>query len=457
MRRIANISITSFMFIALVAGCANREVAKVDPNQSKEQFKDIPVNINRDIDILFVIDNSGSMAEEQVSLAQNFPRFINVLEGIEGGLPNVHIGVISTDLGAGPFNIAGCTGNGDNGTLQSTARGGTDPQLQDAFIKDLEDGNGGRIRNYSGDLASAFSSIAQLGTDGCGFEQQLEAMRRALNGSNATNAGFLRPEAYLAVIFVTDEDDCSTRDNNMFDTSQMAPDSPLGPLSSFRCFEFGVVCDPDDNPRAPGPRQNCQPRDDSQYMHPVQQYVDFLRSLKPDDPNGIIVAGIVGDVEPVVVGLNQESQPELAPSCVSASGEAAPGVRMQTFLSQFPQRNTITTICNENLENALVLIAQLLAKVIGNPCLDGNMTDYDPAAPGIQPECQVSDVRYPDTDRQEEYPMPSCDNAGGTYPCWRLNENPTACPDTETNLELIVERDSEPPTGTHVQARCVVE
>lgn len=456
MRRIAQLSLASIVSMTLVAGCANREVARVDPTQTKEQFKDIPVQINRDIDVLFVVDNSGSMEEEQTSLAANFPRFIDVLNNIEGGLPNVHMAVVSTDVGAGPFNIAGCSGNGDNGSLQAGACG-----LEGAsYISDQDDGNGGRITNYTGDLATTFSCMAQLGINGCGFEQQFESMYRALNGSNPANTGFLRDDAFLAVIFITDEDDCSTQDSNMFDTSQTTVDSQLGPLSSFRCFEFGVVCEPDD-PRVAGPRQNCRPRtkDDprSNYMYEVNRYVQFLKGIK-EDPNNIIVAGIIGDSFPVVVGTHPDTgNPELAPSCTSGSGEAAPGVRLKTLLEQFPQRNTITTICNENLDGALVLIAELLAKVIGNPCLEGDMVDYDSATPGVQPECQISDVRFPNTDRQEEDPIPHCDTTGGATPCWHLETNLETCSSTETNLELIVERGgSEVPTGTHVQARCVV-
>ena len=48
-----------------LAGCPNREVSEVNPTQDKVEPKEIPLTINRDIDILFVIDNSGSMAEEQ--------------------------------------------------------------------------------------------------------------------------------------------------------------------------------------------------------------------------------------------------------------------------------------------------------------------------------------------------------------------------------------------------------
>ena len=39
------------------------------------------------------------MLDEQTNLKNNFPNFINVLNSIEGGLPNIHLGVVSTDLG----------------------------------------------------------------------------------------------------------------------------------------------------------------------------------------------------------------------------------------------------------------------------------------------------------------------------------------------------------------------
>ncbi len=454
MRRNAELLLTSIISLSLFAGCTNRTVARVDPTPEREEFKEIPVELNRDIDILFVIDNSGSMEEEQTSLVANFNRFINVLNNIDGGLPNVHLGVVSTDVGAGAFNIAGCSGNGDNGTLQSTPRGACETPTG-AYIVDLDDGNGGRTQNYSNaTLEETFSCIARLGIDGCGFEQPLEAMYRALNGSNQTNSGFLRPDAFLAVVIITDEDDCSTRDTNMFDTSQTTPQDPLGPLSSFRCFEFGVQCEPD-SPRSPGPRAECVPRNDSQYMYDINRYVDFLKGLK-DDPDNVIVAGIIGNANPVVVGTNEMSNPELLPSCTSASGDADPAVRIQAFLDQFPSRNTVTTICNDNLSDALVLIAELLAEVIGNPCLVGNL-DTNPETPEIEAECQVSDVRNPNDDDREETTIPNCADVNeGTYPCWELVPD-AACDTTETGLSLFVDRGgANVPSGTYVHVHCRV-
>src|SRR5512139_3843232 len=84
---------------ALLAGCPDRTVSKVIPDQGRVEYKDIPVTVNRNIDLLFVIDDSGSMADKQMNLATNFPNFVNVLNTIDGGLPDIHMGVVSSDMG----------------------------------------------------------------------------------------------------------------------------------------------------------------------------------------------------------------------------------------------------------------------------------------------------------------------------------------------------------------------
>jgi hypothetical protein len=427
-------------------GCPTRDLTEQEIEVESEGWAEIPVEVNRDLDILFVIDDSGSMAEEQASLAANFDRFIGVLENLEGGLPNIHLGVVSTDLGAGGWAIAGCEGDGGGGRLQSAARGDCAPP-DGAFIRDIALADGTRDRNYAGSLAETFSCIAQLGTAGCGFEQPLEAMRRALDGSVPGNAGFLRPDAFLLVVFITDEDDCSTADPAMFDTGQTAVDDPLGPLSSFRCFEFGVACDPD-TPRAPGARTDCRPRAGSPYMHDVDAYAEFLLGLK-DDPRMVIVAGIVGDPAPVAVGVDALGRPRLEPSCSSASGEADPAVRLAHLLSRFPARNTLTTICNEDLSDALALIAGSYR--LPDPCIWFDI-DLDPGTPGVQHECVVSDVRG-----DEETLLSACDAlppAPGTLPCWHLEEQ-EACAASPHGLALRVERGPVTvPAGLRSVMRC---
>jgi hypothetical protein len=366
---------------------------------------------------------------------------------------------VSSDVGAGPFNISMCSGSGDNGALQNTGTNCTGPD--DAYIEDIKNSDGTRSTNYTGSLADTFSCIAQLGITGCGFEQHLESMRRALNGSNPANQNFLRPNAFLAVIIIADEDDCSTQDTSMFDTSQNSASDPLGFLTSFRCYEFGIDCETgNDDPRAPGPRTNCFPRDPSPYMYGVQEYVDFLKGLKPDDESLVIVAGISGNPEPVVVGTDPENpqHPALVPSCTSAAGKADPAIRLKALLDQFPDRNSFTTICNEDLSDALQQIAELLKEAIGNPCIQATLREPI--------ECSVSDVVHPGADNQTETLLPECNAAedldttdspnSTNLPCWHLETDTASCAETPTNYALLVERGGiSPQTGTHVQAHCV--
>jgi hypothetical protein len=468
----------SLFTVLACAGCPTRDVSNLAPHNEPEQIKEIPLSAKRDIDILFVIDNSRSMAQEQESLGTNFPRFIERLQDIEGGLPNVHVGVVSSDVGISPFAANNCTGQGDDGKLQNTPRGACTPP-QGYFISDVLAPDGvSRITNYPATttLPDVFSCIAKLGTVGCGLEQHLEAMKRALDGHRPENAGFIRngmgedPDAFLAVIFLADEDDCSaTPGGAIFDPSQVDISDPLGPFGSFRCAEFGIICDGSPLSRTAGSYENCEPMpaDQAEYIQHPDAYVDFLKQLKSDDKD-IILAGIVGDPSPVNVTYDEDGNPMLDCSCgceVGGSEGAAPAVRLSYFLGQFPDRNSFTSICNSDLSIAMTQIADLLKRVIGNPCLDGpiDVTDIDGnPANGIQLDCQVSYVKNKGTDQEVSTVIPRCPMLGPVepdttnLPCWWVSEEPTICDTQETQLLLNVERVDDP-EDTTIVARCVAE
>jgi hypothetical protein len=471
--------------VGTLTGCPSRDVSAVDPSQAKEEQKEIPVNLNRDIDILWVIDNSGSMRQEQESLARNFPEFIDVLNTIEGGLPDIHMGIISSNVGTGDDGLeSNCEDDGDNGILQV----GTCPALTGGvrFIEDIaiDDDGTNRQKNYSGDLADQFSCMAQLGIGGCGFEQHLESMRRALENTDE-NAGFLREDAFLAVIFIQDEDDCSASNTALFGGSRDdTRDSEFGEYSSFRCFEYGTACDPDAE-RTLGPRDNCVPDDESDYIEQVSTYIDFLKGVK-DDPDQLIVAAITGPTGPVTVvedaDPDKNDQLWVPPACLVCDGggatcdarlrsdgdaivAAAPAVRMNAFLGGFPGAATLQDICaydpainDVDLSGALNEIADLVVREIGNPCIEGILADSDPNAGGLQVECRVSDVSNLNKDDEEEFPIPPCDDSS-EIPCFRLVED-NNCSATPTGLALDINRGDPPqdaPPNTTVVARCLVE
>ena len=422
--------------IALACACSGQ-----GPDSTGREYQIVAQLLperNPDIDILFVIDSSQSMSDERESLARWADEFLfGVIEHkieLDIGLrPNLHIGVISTNLGAGGHDIVGCEGAGDEGILQNQPRRPECTGPSDRYIRDVASPDGSRDRNYSGSLSETFACIALLGDQGCGYEQPLEAMKRALSGDNDHNRGFLRDHALLAVVFVTDEDDCSARDPSLF-----APNHPglSWPPSSFRCFEAGVTCD-SESPDEPGRLTGCR-ASESLFMDHVEPYGDFLRGLK-SDPGMVMVASIAGDKTPVVVTLDPDTGgPELKPSCLgeTSGSHAFPSVRLHDFMSGFPGRNQFASICADNMAGPLEKVATMVAGTSSrSPCLLGEVLDTDPAA-GIQPECRVRYVSNPGTSNASSTEIARCHDSDHSD-CYRLVSNSDICPHTTTQLALL--------------------
>jgi hypothetical protein len=478
MRHATVVSFASLVATSLLTACPDRSISEIDPLQGRVEFKDIPITPNRNVDILFVIDDSPSMRDKQENLARNFPEFIKVIDSIEGGRPNVHIGVITSDLGSrgadgvtapgvGTLNRGGCSGIGKGANLQLFGA----PVTGGPFISDLLQMNGTRATNYTGRLEDVFGTMARVGDGGCGFEQHLEAAKQALNG-NPANANFLRPDAYLAIIFIADEDDCSMEHTTML-AADGASISTLGPAQSFRCTRFGVLCDQGGaNPNAMnqvGAKDQCHPNDASAYLTSVAEYAKFFKSLK-SNPNRVIVAGIMGTSEPFATELRVPSSggaaiPALAHSCtyINEAGKAEvadPPIRLRFFLDQFPNRSTFAPICQRDLTGGLQQIGDLLKTVIGNPCIEGDLADVDPRTPGEQFDCSVSTVIDEGLGPTNERILPRCepDSATpGNAPCWRLVEDRTKCQNTPDGLVLTVQQSNSEPfdVDTHVIANCV--
>jgi hypothetical protein len=451
--------------LLLATACVSRPVSQLDPHPEAEQATELQASVSTQIDILFVIDNSSSMKNEQELLGSSFPRFMEVLEGLPNGLPSVHIGVVSSDVGMGGFEHNRCKDAGDDGRLQNLARvdGCTPPD--GLFISDVPRADGGRDRNYTGTLADTFSCIAQLGTLGCGFEQHLESMRRAL--TNPANEGFLRRDAYLAVYIIADEDDCSPEETRVFDPDESLNNmtSEFGPMDSFRCTEFGVLCDgaPLDRDTAAS-YSGCVPRPDSLMKLP-DEYAQFLLDLKGTNDK-LFVGVIAGDASPFAVEISPVEKPTLASSCTTTTGESAdPGVRLAAFSQKFGPRGAFHSICQEDLSTPLQALAESIEDAL-EPCLGGSFdtTDVNPTQPGLQLPCAVTEENHTDGSERTiarcamtDPTTPSLD----VLPCWWAEADPTICPaDTfPTSMLLHVERSPsapEPSQSTFLDVRCQV-
>lgn len=466
--RCAVSKLVALVVVLVASACNSREVVAVIPGQDVVDHTGFPLDDNRDVDILFVVDNSNSMEAEQAELAGNFRAIIDALER-DGELPSVHIGVISTDVG-GPPGGACTSGNEGAGLLRVEGKSCRGTNDETPFLFDRVDEDGVRTRNYDGELRDAFACMAELGIGGCGFEQPLEAVRLALEAPE--NQGFFRDHAYLAIIFVTDEDDCSVTEEarlltDLGDRSPAVLESELGPFTSFRCFELGVTCDGPGDPRSPGLRRDCVPRVGSPYLQDVDRFVEAVRARK-QLANQILVAAIAGDLEPVEVEMRRLPDsydfdvPMLAYSCEETGlGEAVPPVRLAAFIEGFPLASRLTSICDDNLTGAVDEIVRLFRQQFGPPCLAGEPLDTDPTTLGLQPECVVIEVTAPGTDEERERVLPECDDPGtplasSELPCFLLVPNPE-CDEHPTGLEVQVHyaEGVQVPAGTRAEVSCV--
>jgi hypothetical protein len=414
------------------------------------QVADVPPEPITDLDILFVIDNSWSMMlHQQALILAARDSLFGQLDAELGVLPNLQIGVVTSSMGAGPYPINGCIDtNGEVGgqLFVLPECGGI---VDGKFLSDVAGPDGTRITNYEGELADAFACIANVGNEGCGFEQPFSAMQHALDGSVAGNEGFLRPDAMLLVVFVTDEDDCSAFDTSLFD-----PDSEeFGPLASFRCFSEGIVCDGDD-PNTPGIKTNCHSREDSAYVSPVAGYIDFLNGVK-GDPTKVMVTGLFGKPDHVEVLPDVENDiMTLASVCAVAAdgGGAWPAPRMQELVESFPARYDLGNLCDA-IPGQLSNIASTAAKVMsGAPCLLGPIPDSDRAAAGQQSSCRAYDVTDPRKATEQRVEIPACASNGGAAPCFDLVADAQQCGGTATGLSVV--RQGARPAGTHLVVEC---
>jgi len=251
------------------------------------------------MDILFVVDDSLSMAEEQANLAAKFPSFIDLLDQRTGGSGapldyrvavtttgrTVHYTVIRLE----PLLDLLVSDVGANGVfVDDPACGAPRPWLE----------------RGDPDVAGTFSCLAQVGTGGPNLEMPLLATKLALvdRVTDGTNAGFLRDDALLALVILTDEDDCSRQDDN-FEVGSFFSDACTGP-------EF-------DN---------------------VDNYVELLDAVK--DGRWRWAAAVIAGPGPGV--------------CESDSGISFEARRLQTFVSDAGNHAVFSSICEGDLTSGLM-------------------------------------------------------------------------------------------------------
>jgi len=318
------------------------------------------------IDLLLVISNAPSMADEQTSLTRELPSLMRTLLSGELGsdhwMParDLHVGVVSADLGAGAENaIAGCSQRGDGAAFRQTSAGDgcapgpaflsyrvphptrhpliepPGPEAADALVRDV-------------------SCSAALGSAGCAIAAPLEAALRALKHDTEVGAGFLRNDAskglsLIYVLLISDGDDCSLREPDAF--AQALQGAALEPAAL--CAQRGDL------------------------LHDVQRYVTGLRALRSDHEGLVRLAAVTGVPEDFVVEEFERSEDArrnaryaalladprmqstaradgtLQPVCESALASATPARRIVQAVQGLGRNSDVLSICAPSWTQAI--------------------------------------------------------------------------------------------------------
>ena len=329
----------TLLFTALLAACSmdrTNEVPGVQQNGTMTyQYLD---GAAPKVDVLFVIDSSAAMAPYAAQVQQTLQLVAETADTrLRGPRANLHVGVLTGDMSAA-------------GALRhiATVDG---PFMLDRYTPTVD------LRNYHDAFATTMMALTSVGTSGAAQVQPLAAIRAALD-HNASNAGFLRDDAKLAIVVLAAEDDAST-----------------GDPADYRAFVQGLKAD----------------ADDAMIAVAAPDSATRLAAFAQGKMAPLTGQGVVDFI------FNNACVPD-------ASGEGAPFT-----------------------------------------CLYGDLVDSDPATPGTQPTCTVSDAGGT---------YSACGDAGAT-PCWRVSFNAGYC-DATTPLFTIDRGAEDPPTLTNlVTVECI--
>ena len=431
--------------------------------------------INNNLDLLFMIDNSQSMSAMQKKLLAQLPLFMNSLQNLQV-TPNLHVAVVSSDMGAKSDSSIGCSPLGNQGEFFSQPEGSclaTTLTAGDTFISDVDG-----VSNFTDPIASVFQCIGFLGAAGCGFEHQLASIDRALVADGlgpvpSTNVGFLRPDAYLGIVMLTNEDDCSAPADTTIYSLNGSPQSisnPDGPVADYRCNggpRGGHLCKdphsasasgayatppltpPSDATGSPAmlPLADCQDNDSgSSALTPVSKFVSDIKSLKPDPDHQILVGEIIAPAAPYAVEWvptktstgASENWPQVMHSCGAAGGPGVnpdpstqtvadgsfgdPGVREVEFAHAF-QNSVVASICDADYSQSMTAIAAAIGHLITPPCIESKIQND---AKG-NPDCSVIENLTDSSGNQTHVAIQNCNENGNTAPCWTLTPGVMGC------------------------------
>lgn len=327
---------------ALASGCSGCFGCKAPtdlPGSTlpKDCTAQAPAIAPQKLDILFVIDNSNSMKEEQEAVARELTGFIQKIRAGGGVRQDFHVGVITT----GVYLHTKINGvEFSRGYPEQSGRLQPVPDLASDGGVVLGTGSERMLTGDDPEVVAKFARLIQQGTSGSGQETPFEALRLALSGELAQrplaeggNAGFLRDGARLLITVLTDEDDCSESDR--------PPKVAIGDLPSIN---------------------ECSR--DSNLLTPVNAYQQLLAGMLTDGEGNrreVIYTAIapVGRATKAAQEVKDPNANDQVRNIDCPTSNQA-GVRHRAMAEAFdPTLTNLDSICQDSFQQTLLTIAEL--------------------------------------------------------------------------------------------------
>lgn len=252
-----------FLISIMILGCSDSSPKLVTPLKENSEIASYGEGtITPDVDILFVVDDSGSMSAHQDQLATNIELFTKEIFKLK--FIDFHIGVISTSMW-------GSGSKGSRGRLYGN------PKFIDRTTPNPDD---------------VLSEHIMLGTNGDSSEKMFDPVYAALTEPNLSryNKGFYRDGANLVVIFLTDAEDQS---DNIDDPSKMYDFlKTLKSGDASRLYAYGAIVPTDDI-------DSCERDDGSMKPYKIEKFIKMMGGSYYslcDDDFGTKLANIGTDV-----------------------------------------------------------------------------------------------------------------------------------------------------------------
>jgi len=339
----------------------------------------VKVEPTTEVDVLLVVDSTDSMAPAREALAEAFGAFTAALEtgdlnddgGQDRPIPeSVHVAVITADLGLDvDFAIPTCGAplTGDDGVLQTAGLVSVPGCLPEhARYQVFGSREPGTARQVASDTACIVRAIG----GGCAYRRPLEAAVRALDplfgrGADA-NAGFVREHSEIAVIVLSDADDCSAM-SALYDPLDPGLAEPPGEA---RCAAHPELLLP--------VSENLRSRLLNIYDHDWGQAIVLpLAGIPPElagDPRGL--AWDVLDDPRWRSRVDPSDPTRLLPICDGPLGPAAPAPRLVEAADSGLDR-IAGSLCEEDLRAPLIRFADRIARQLSDVCLTDRLNMPD--------------------------------------------------------------------------------